>query len=303
MLRAFQAGGMRVLGVDPAQAIAERATAAGVETLSTYFTAELGRTIRRVRGPAAIVAANNVIANVDNLADVLDGVRSLLAPNGTFVFETSYWADVVEHALLDTVFHEHLSYFSVGPLQHYLRRHGMELVAVERIPTKGGSIRGTVRLADAAPAVEASVAELIAHEGRLGLRRLDTYESLRARLTAVASELHGLVDALKAEGNAVAGYGASVGITTLIYSFGLGRLLDFLVDDNPQKQGLFSPGWHLPVRGSAVLDEQRKADYVVLLAWRYAEPILRRHARFLAQGGRFIRVMPNVEIVSVGGVA
>jgi predicted TPR repeat methyltransferase len=146
LLKAFKDHGLRVLGVDPAREIARKATESGVETIADFFTAKLAREIRKKHGPAAIITANNVFANIDHLADVAAGIRELLAQDGVFVFETSYLLDVLQKSLLETFFHEHLCYFSVRPLEAFFRRNGMELFDVKRVATKGGSIRGFAQL-------------------------------------------------------------------------------------------------------------------------------------------------------------
>src|SRR5205823_5918303 len=128
MLRSFKSRGAPVLGVDPARQIAARASAAGIETWPDYFTPSVARAVRERYGPAAIVVANNVCANIDDLQSTMTGIGELLAPDGVFVFETSYLLDVVEQTLLDTIFHEHLSYFAVRPLDRFFRGHGMTLV-------------------------------------------------------------------------------------------------------------------------------------------------------------------------------
>src|SRR4051812_29843298 len=142
LIRAFAARGMRVLGVDPAREQARTATEAGFETLPTFFSAALGGDLRRDRGPASIVTANNVFANVDDLDDLMNGVRQLLAPDGVFVFETGYFPDLVRQRIIDNIYQEHLSYYAVKPLVRFFARHGLELVSVDHEPTKGGSIRG-----------------------------------------------------------------------------------------------------------------------------------------------------------------
>src|SRR5712692_4871870 len=147
LLRAFAKRGMRVLGIDPARAVARSATEAGIETVPTFFRAALAADLRRERGPASIVTANNVFANVDDLDDLADGIRQLLTPDGVFVFETGYFPDLVRARIIDNIYQEHLSYYAVKPLQRFFPRHGMQLAAVEHEPTKGGSIRGFVRLA------------------------------------------------------------------------------------------------------------------------------------------------------------
>jgi SAM-dependent methyltransferase len=296
LLKFFKARGHRVLGVDPATAIARQATAAGIETLPTYFTAQQAGEIRAQHGCAAILTANNVFANIDNLTDFAAGVRQMLAPDGVFVFETSYLLDVLSKMLLETFFHEHISYFSVTPLQAYFRRHGMELFDVHRVPTKGGSIRGFVQLAGGRRPVKPSVAEQVALEGQAGLSRLETYREFHNRIRAVRGALHEQLAEWKQQGKVIAGYGASVGVTTLLFQFELGNRIDFLVDDNPIRHGLFSPGHHLPVLPSSEL-YSRKADCVVVLAWGYVEPIRKRHQRFVDQGGRFLVPLPEVRVL------
>jgi len=296
MLRAFQKRGMGILGIDPARDIAARATGAGLETLPTYFTADLASRIRLERGPARIIIANNVFANIDDLADVAAGIRELLAPDGIFVFESSYFLDVVQDLLLDTIFHEHFSYFSTRPLEAFFRLQGLELIQVQRTSPKGGSLRGTVQRAGGPRPVDPSVAALIALETRAGIFGLDACRLLGLRLENAKADLHRLLDSILAEGGSLAAYGAAVGLTTLIYHFGLGRRLSYIVDDNPGKQGTFSPGLRLPVLEPRVLLERRPAA-VVLLAWRYQDAVVRKNMAYLQQGGRFVLPLPSVALL------
>jgi SAM-dependent methyltransferase len=296
LLKFFRQRGHRVLGVDPATAIAQKATADGIETLPTYFTAQRAQELRAQRGPAAILTANNVFANIDNLADFASGVREMLAPDGVFVFETSYLLEVLAKTLLETFFHEHLSYFSVKPLQAYFRRHGLELFDVHHVPTKGGSIRGFVQRAGAARPVTPAVAAQIALEDQAGLGLPQTYQAFHDRVKNIRATLHNLLGDWKKQGKIIAGYGASVGVTTLLFQFDLGHLLDFLVDDNPVRHGLHSPGHHLPVLPSAEL-YSRGANCVLVLAWAYFDPIRKKHQRFADLGGHFVLPLPEVRVV------
>jgi hypothetical protein len=239
---------------------------------------------------------NNVFANIDNLADFAAGVRELLAPDGVFVFETSYLLDVLANRLIETFFHEHLSYFSVKPLQAYFHRHGMELFDLQHVPTKGGSIRGFVQLAGGARTVQPSVSEQIVREEAAGLSQPETFRACHQRVNEIKSALHRQLAEWKQQGKVIAGYGASVGVTTLLFQFDLGRLLEFLVDDNPIRHGLYSPGHHLPVLPSEAL-YSRKVDSVVVLAWAYFEPIRHKHQAFLNRGGHFIIPLPEVRVV------
>lgn len=296
LLKAFEDLGMRVLGIDPARDASRLANQRGIETLTAFFSYDLASRLRRERGAAAIITANNVLANIDQVDDLIAGIRAWLAPDGIFVFETSYIGDVVEKTLLETVFHEHLSYFSVKPLQSFFRRCSMELIAVQRVPTKGGSIRGTVQLGAGKRTVAPSVGEIVAYEDQIGIHAPETFRRLRARLDTVRADLLHVLRDLKAQDKHVAGYGASVGSVTLLYEFGLREMLDFLVDDNTRKQNTFSPGHHIPVLApNAIYD--RKVDALVILAWAYAEPIMAKHPAFLNNGGEFIIPLPEVRVI------
>jgi SAM-dependent methyltransferase len=296
LLRAFAKRGMRVLGVDPARDAGRMATEAGLETLSTFFTADLGARLRRERGPASIVTANNVFANVDDLDDLVTGIRHLLGPDGVFVFETGYFPDLVRQSIIDNIYHEHLSYYSVTPLAKFFPRHGMKLVAVEHEPTKGGSIRGFVQLEGATTRMTpAGMHDLLEQESAGGFDRPASLCSFTERIERLKRDLGALVADLRSKGRTVAGYGASVGVTTLLYYFDMGGSLPFLVDDNPVRHGRFTPGHHIPVLPSDALYERRPDD-VLLLAWRYAEPIMKRHEQFRKAGGRFILPLPGISV-------
>ncbi|MCE9613649.1 MAG: class I SAM-dependent methyltransferase [Lentisphaerae bacterium] len=287
LLRFFQQQGLRVLGVEPATAIGGRAKASGVDTRVEFFTSALAREVRQTHGAAHLVAANNVFAHADSLGDMADGIRDLLAPDGVFVFEVSYLVDIVQNMLFDTVYHEHLSYHAVKPFAAFFRKHGMELFDVQRIPSKGGSIRGFAQLAGGPRAVAPIVGELLQLEAGMGLDQPALYARWSADIDRRKRAVLDFLQARRAEGKTIAGYGASPTCTTLTYHFELGPLLDFVADDNPAKQGTFSPGLHTPVLASEALYD-RRPDYVVILAWNYAEPILKRHQRFVAEGGHFV---------------
>ena len=295
LLRAFKECGARVLGVDPANEIAGRATASGVKTLATFFTEQLAREIRAEHGAADIVIANNTFANIDDLADFAAGVRTALAPNGVFVFETSYGADVVDKTLIDTVYHEHLSYFMARPLERYFARHGMQLIDIQQIWTKGGSIRGMVQLAGGRRPRNPSVDAAIADEKRRGFEGTQPFKRMNTAVSAVTEEVKKLVTARVRAGKKVAGYGASVGTVTLIEQFGLGPDLDFVADDNALCDVVASSSYLVPVLKSEAIYE-RKPQSIVLLAWRYAEPIFKRHQKYLDAGGDFIIPLPQVSV-------
>lgn len=295
-LRFFRDAGLNVLGVDPARDIARRATESGIETVTAFFDPTLSDEIRRSHGVARLVSANNVFAHIDDLASVVDGVRRLLSDDGVFTFEVSYLADVYADTLFDTIYHEHLDYHSVKPLVGFFAANGMELIAAHRVPTHGGSLRGVAQPAGGPRAVDSSVADRVAEEARLGLDRAETLRDFGARIDAVRDVLVERLDALKSGGRSIAGFGAPAKATTLMHHFAIGPdVIDFIVDDSPLKQGLFTPGLHIPVLGADVLAE-RKPDYLLILAWNFARAIMRKHSAFASAGGRFIVPLPDVAV-------
>jgi len=296
LLRAFQEQGYRVVGVDPAIDIAERASAAGVPTIPDYFGPGASARVRDEHGPAALVTANNVFAHSDRLPEMADAIRELLAADGLFVFEVSYLLDIVHKMLFDTVYHEHLCYHSVRSLSAFFPKHGLELVDVQRIPTKGGSLRGTVQRAGGPRVVTGNVRRFLEWEALARLHSLETFHALRQRIDAARGQFVAVLDRCLAAGKLIAGYGASPSVTTLINEFDLASRLDFLVDDNPVKQHTRVPGHNLPVYPSGAIYD-RDVDAIVILAWNYAMPIANRHVCFAESGGRFIVPLPHLQII------
>ncbi len=297
LLKAFQKAGLHVQGIDPALEIAKRATESGIPTIAGFFTPQTAREVRAKRGPASIITANNVFAHIDDLGSVADGIRELLAPEGVFVFEVSYLVDVYEKTLFDTIYHEHLDYHSVKPLIGFLKRHGLELIEAIRVDSHGGSLRGVAQLAGGPWKAGASVGEAVANEARLGLDKAETLKAFARQIEQKKQELSGLLRKLKSEGKRIGAFGAPAKATTLMFHFGIGpELIDFIIDDSPLKQGLYSPGLHIPVLPAQAIIE-RKPDYLVILAWNFARPIIDKNPAFREAGGHFIIPLPNVEVV------
>ncbi len=294
LLRAFKEKGFQVLGIDPATVIAKRATENGIETWDEFFAADVARKVVAEKGPADLIISNNVIANIDNLDPVAEGVKELLAPGGAWIFETQYGADVFERNLLDTVYHEHLSYFNVRPLQTFLGRYGLEIMDAKRIETKGGSIRVTVQHKGGPRAITPGVGELAAWEKDKGMGGLAYYASYKDRVDAIADELNAIVDEVHANGGKVAGFGVSVGTTALMPQFRLTQKIDMLFDDDPQRDGtLLGPDYEIPIyQGSEMM--QHNPDVIVVFAWRYTDPIMKKQGDYIAGGGKFIVPLPTV---------
>ena len=292
----FQARGIRVLGICPAGTSTTQDASPDIETISGDFSSVLARRIRDEYGPAAIITATSVIGNIDDPSDMAEGLRELLAPDGVFVFETGYLVDLLQNTIFDNIYHEHLGYHSVKPLVDFLRRHGLELVNAERVPTKGGSLRGTVQVAGGPRSVCPSVGELTALEEEMELDRPEPYKTFVGRIDTAKRRLLTLLHDIRSRGKTIGGYGASHSVTTMIYHFGLGSMLSFLVDDNALKQNLYSPGQHLPVLSPEAI-YQRDLDYVIVLPWRFSQRIVEKHQAYLARGGHFITPLPELEVV------
>ena len=296
LLRYFKGRGMRVIGIEPAIEIARNATECGIETIPEFFNFALSDRIIHDHGHASIITVNNLFANIDDLTEITKGVRNLLAPDGVFVIESSYVADMMKNMVFDFIYHEHLSYFSVIPLNTFFRCFGMKLFDIERTPTKGGSLRYYVQLDSGSRAVTPIVGELTRYEENIGLYKSESFRCFAEKINDRKSQLLNKLNKLKAQGKTIAGYGGSATTTTLLYHFGIRELIDYIVDDNPAKQHKFSPGYHIPVLAPQELYE-RKPDYVLILAWRYAEPIIKKHKAFIEQGGKFIVPLPELRVV------
>ena len=298
LLRSLVDRPIRILGVDPAENVAEQARSRGVPTIADFFSEDLARRIRVEHGGASAIFANNVFAHIDNLDDVLRGVDELLTPGGVLVIEVPYIVDFLEHLEFDTVYHEHLSYFGVRPLARLFGRFGFEIFDVSHWPVHGGTIRVFVRRArDARSDASPVVAEYDARERAAG-----TAES--ARLARFARDIAGLrdtlvqlVDEIRRGGKRVVGYTAPAkGIVLLNYcSLDVARI-PYLADSTPAKQGCLAPGVRIPI----VSPEHFRSDgpdYAILLAWNHASEILAKEAAWQSGGGRFIVPVPSVQVV------
>ena len=297
VLRLLQRRGLSVLGVDPAKDIAAQATKSGVTTIGDFFTAKLSERIVAEHGKAEIIIANNVIANIDDLTDLVTGIRLLLAGDGFFVFETGYGADVINRTLLDTVYHEHISYFMVRSLKPFFAAHGLELIDAEAIISKGGSLRAVVQLRGGPRSVSSRVDQMIAQELAAGLDRVETFQRFAAKVANIRRKVQDFVGS-QAKFGPIAGYGASVGTVTLINYFDMAQRLAYIADDNPLTDALRGPGYAVPVLYSDEIYRQKPAT-VLVFAWRYADLIVKRHERYLNEGGSLILPLPDFSIRSM----
>lgn len=298
LLRPFQQHGARVLGVDPARVIAAQATDAGIPTLPHYFTPALARDIVREHGRAHIITGTNVFAHVNDLDELLDGVKEALdTANGVFIVEVPYLVDFLEKNLFDTVYHEHLSYFAVRPLQTLFSRLGMHVFDIERTSSHGGSIRVFVQMKGGVYTESEHVRQFCVREEAQGLYAEAPYQAFAERVEKNKRELLSLLGALQKDGRIIAGYGAPAKGNTLLNYFGITKdMVMYIVDDSSWKQGCLTPGMHIPVVASDEI-QKRRPDYILILAWNFAEPIMEKLNWFSASGGKFIVPVPVPHII------
>ncbi len=297
LLGYFKDRGMQVQGVDPAKAIAQSATDGGIDTLGEFFTPEFATRIVAGRGPASIVVANNVFAHIDNLHEILEGVSLLLDQEGLLVIEVSYLKDVLEKILFDTIYHEHLDYHSVAPLRTFFAANGFELIDVMAIPSHGGSLRAVAKKKGGSYPVQDSVATFIDEEARLGLYLASTFRAFDTQIKALGNELLDLMKSIKSRGKSIVGFGLPAKATTLMHQFRIGpEFIDYIVDDSSLKQGLYSPGYKIPVVSSERLQID-KPDCIVILAWNFAVPIIAKLDWHIKGGGTVVIPLPELKII------
>lgn len=300
LLKPFKESGHRVLGIDPATEVARQATAAGIETIPELMSLPLARQVREKHGPAQVVCMFNAFAHADNMGEVADSIRTMLAPDGVFVFEAQYLLDIIDRVLIATIFHEHMSHHSVKPLVGFLERHGMELIDIERVPIQHGSIIGVVQLKGGQRKVNDSVRQILELEASRRLDKVETLKQFAQRVKQLRAGTESLVKSWKASKASVAGYGAARSGPTLIAQLGLAGVIEYIVDDHPQKVGRYSSGDGIPIVPTAELCK-RMPDYTVILAWVHSAKIIETNREYLDRGGRFVVLCPETRVVGKDG--
>ncbi|HKH65893.1 MAG TPA: class I SAM-dependent methyltransferase [Reyranella sp.] len=285
LLQNFIDAGVPVLGVDPAAGPVASARERGVPTLHAFFGAAIARELAAKGQRADIMIANNVVAHVDGINDFIEGFAILLKDDGIARIEVAYLRDMIEKCEFDTVYHEHLFYWSISAMERLVARHGLQLNDAERLPIHGGSIRFTL---SRRPGRSRLLEALLAEEAALGMGDIAYYVSFAARVEELRSALRESVRQIRADGRRLAAYGAAAkGATLLNYMEFKPGVIEYVVDRNPAKVGKYLPGVKLPIRPVEML-AQDKPDYVLVLAWNFAREIIGQNQDYTSAGGKFI---------------
>src|SRR3989338_9394590 len=288
LLKPFKALGVKVLGVDPARKIAKDATKNGIPTLPEYFNQQLSKKIIKKWGFADIMTFNNVFAHVPYVDELILAAKKLLKSEGVLIIEAPYLVDFLQKNLFDTIYHEHVSYLSIKPLIILFKRFDMMVFDAEKTESHGGSIRVFVKKNESKRKIEESIDEFIKVETKLGLANTQTYKKFANKIEQNKNDLNKLLKQLKFKNKKIIGYGAPAKGNTLLNYFKIGpQILDYIVDDSAYKQSLFTPGMHIPVVSSERIIRD-KPDYILILAWNFAESIMKKLSDYKINGGKFI---------------
>lgn len=284
----------RVLNIEPAKNVAQISREQGVEAIDEFFSKKLANKILKSCGQAKIVVANNVVAHIDDLKELFDGVKALIGKDGVFVFEVHWVGNLIGDGGFDQVYHEHLSYFSLMALQKLVERHGFKIFDVALVSIHGQSLRVYV---SANQKIEKSVDNFLNKEKELGLNQSKTYLGFAKKVEKNKRELTNLLLKLKKQGKRIIGYGASAKGNTLLNYCGIDKqILDYIIDTTPFKQGKLTPGTHIPIYSPGKLF-QEIPDYILLLSWNYADAIIKKEQNLRDKGVKFIIPVPEVKII------
>lgn len=299
-LKPLMAEGFKVLGVDPATNVVVPLIKKGMPIMHAYFGEESAKTIVKKHGHADIVLGSNSLAHIDDMHDVVRGIKLLLKPNGFLSMETHYVKELIDELQYDDMYHEHQSYYSLTALSTFFAMYDMEIFDAYMNPMHAGSMRTFVQKKGTGKRKKtARLRELLRGEKFAKLKSIKPYATFSSKIAKTKTDLLKLLARLKKQKKSIAAYGAS-GRATIISAYcGLGKeQLEYVIDDAPAKQGAFTPGNHLKIQNSNVLsDPKKRPDYCVILAWPFAKEIMKKNQRYIELGGKFILPLPKVKVV------
>jgi nucleoside-diphosphate-sugar epimerase/SAM-dependent methyltransferase len=297
LLKEFKEKGARVIGVEPAENIAQIARNNGIDTISDFFSDSVVNDILKIKGKADIVTANNVFAHINNIKEVVSNVKSLLKPEGVFVIEVQYLLDTIKKLSFDNIYHEHLSYFSILSLREFFSRNDMEIFHVEHQESHGGSVRVFVQRKGGKNPIQKSVSDYINTELAEGLDKLETYSKFADRVYAVRTKFQDFIKTVRQKNERIVGYGAPAKATTFLNFCGIDKnSIEYIVEDNALKQGFLVPGVKIPIVSPEVLLKD-SPDYVAVLAWNFADEIMKKNQQTKQRGVKFVIPHPEPRLL------
>ena len=296
VLNYFKNVNMKILGVEPAENIAKVAVDSGIETYIDFFNEDNAKNIKEKYGNADVILARHVFAHVPDIQSFMRGLKLLLNANGVIAIEAPYLVDFVEKVEFDTIYHEHLSYLSLRPMSNLFKKYGMEIFDVEHFDIHGGSLIYFIGN-EGGHKVSPNVGQYVENEIQKGFDDIEIYYDFADKTSQIKTKLMDILNQLKNDGNSIAAYGAPAKGNTLLNYCGISTdLIDYIVDKSKYKQGLYTPGTHIPVYGPERLLEDMP-DYTLLLAWNFADEILKQQKLYLEKGGKFIIPIPDIKVV------
>jgi len=298
LLQQFKVMGSRVIGVDPATNLAEIANKNGIKTINAFWSRDIAERIAKEHGHAKVITAMNVFAHVNDLNEFVDGVKTLLDKDGIFIIEAPHALHLIENTEFDTIYHEHLSYLLVKPLEKLFSKYNMNIFRVDETPIHGGSIRVYVAHNESRHTKDPSVGMVTEKERNGKLYRIEGYQSFSKRVEKIKQDLNEILHKIKNDDKVVAAYGATAkGNTLLNYCKIKSDLITFVADDTPEKQNHFTPGSRIPILKSEQITIQQP-DYLILLAWNFAKELMKKTQDYEKNGGKYIIPIPEVKVMT-----
>lgn len=288
---------MKVLGIEPSPNLSKQANDRSVETINDYFGSEIASKIAEQHGKADFFITNHTASNIVDFDDFIDGVKIILKDDGVFSLQTFYHKDVIEKNLIENFTHEHLNYFYIKPLQSFLNKKGMEIFDLKLVPAKGGSFRAFIQKLNGPNKKQEIVDKIQEEEDEFGMNKMETHNRIANFIKDIKSKLHSLINDKHKESKKIAAYGTSIGGTTFIFNYEIANALNFMVDDDPYRQGLLSPHFHIPVVSKDEIFKQN-IDTIIILAPLYFDQIVNKNKDFTDKGGTFVKIWPTFEVKS-----
>jgi SAM-dependent methyltransferase len=297
LLKEFKKLGTNVLGIEPAKNIAKIASEAGITTENTFLNYDIAKKIS-LEKKASIVIGNNVFGHVDDLKEFMKCIKILSKKKGIFIFEVPYLVDLIQKLEFDTVYHEHLSYFSLIPLMKLMDEFNLEIFDVKKQKVHGGTIRVFVSEKNNYKKT-VNLKKIIEFEKEFGINEVQTYQKFSENVKELKNQIQKKLLKFKKEGKIIFGYGAPAKGNVLLNYCNIGtEFLDYIIDTTPLKQGLYTPGMHIPVIMNETHSDNASQQIALLLAWNYKESIINKEKEFLKSGGKFLVPIPIPKIIS-----